>query len=167
MMPRMILVGIVVSWAAVCLALPEPPAGAVTRVSGQVTYYSGTVYLSAHEDTSKLKDLGFRNFAFDSRSFGSLKYKAEWPDSALSLPLPDYLNGMNYDVAAQVTPTTPASSSAITPVGVSPRDVGSINMKPTMGMDSATARRFLAQLDVRVRTINRPENSKTGYFDRG
>lgn len=78
--------------------MPKPPPAAVVHQRGNATYYSGTVYLNSHDDTLKLKKLGFRSFEFDGRCFGSLKYKAEWTRSAVALPAPDYVNGMNYDV---------------------------------------------------------------------
>ncbi|HEY3295199.1 MAG TPA: hypothetical protein VGL38_07155 [bacterium] len=159
MIPRPIFVVITVVWATACLALPQPPPRALTHVSGSITYYSGTVYLSAHEDTLKLKALGFRHFRFDSRAVNSLKYTAEWPQTAVSAPSPDYLNGLDYDVAADVQPDDNTATADT-------MDIDSISLaRPprhhaNMGMDSATAHRFLAQLDVRVRALNRLDHPR-------
>ncbi|HEY3295198.1 MAG TPA: hypothetical protein VGL38_07150 [bacterium] len=84
--------------AAPLFAMPTPPQDAVRRVYDAEVYYSGTVYVSSPEDTLKLLDLGFGNLQFDSRCFGSYKYKAWWPKSIVELPVPDYVTGMNYDL---------------------------------------------------------------------
>ena len=95
-----ILVWILLGSVPVVSAMPKPPARAAVQKHGQTAFYSGNVYLSAHEDTVKLKALGFREFVFDSRTFASVKYKASWPASAVELPMPDYLNGIEYDVSS-------------------------------------------------------------------
>jgi len=95
---RLILPGLILIVAALSLAMPVPPPAAVRHHQGKTIYYSGMVYLSSHDDTVRLKELGFRDFEFECRSFHSLKYKAKWPDSAVDVPIPDYVTGMNYDV---------------------------------------------------------------------
>jgi hypothetical protein len=80
-----------------CFPMPKPPPHAVAHREANTTYYSGTVYLTSHDDTVKLKELGFRKFEYAGRSFGSLKYKAEWTRATASLPAPDCVNGITYD----------------------------------------------------------------------
>jgi len=77
--------------------MPKPPPHAVMHKVGNEVYYVGTLYLRAHEDTVGLKRLGFCGFEYAGRSFGSLKYKAEWTRAMTELPLPDFVNGMDYD----------------------------------------------------------------------
>jgi len=97
------------------LAMPKPPDNAVKFARGNEVFYAGDVYLSSHEDTVKLKDLGFRSLSFDSRSFGSVKYHAEWPHAVIDMPTPAYMNGMDYDVEA---PADTADTSAAEPLEI-------------------------------------------------
>ena len=85
------------SLCALGVSMPPPPPHAVAHRDGNGVYYSGTVYLTSSDDTAKLKELGFRNFEYAGRSFGSLKYKAEWTRATASLPVPDCITGMTYD----------------------------------------------------------------------
>jgi len=77
--------------------MPKPPPHAVAHRDGGSVYYSGMVYLTSQDDTVTLEQLGFRKFKFAGRSFGSLKFKAEWTRATASLPAPDCVNGMTYD----------------------------------------------------------------------
>jgi hypothetical protein len=82
-----------------CFSMPRPPQDAIAERQGNVVVYTGTVYVCAHEDTAKLKELGFRDFEFEGRSFSSLKYKAKWPISVADLPVPEYVTGINYELS--------------------------------------------------------------------
>jgi hypothetical protein len=88
------LLGLMLVYAAAnsSLAMPRPPSNAVKLHHGDGDYFGGMVYLSSQDDTVKLKGLGFRSLAFDSRSFSSFKYHSEWPQSAVDQPLPAYVN---------------------------------------------------------------------------
>jgi len=83
----------------VAFAMPKPPQDAVAERNGKVVFYTGTVYVTAGEDTAKLKELGFRHFEYEGRSFGSIRYKAKWPGSVAALPTPDYVTGINYELS--------------------------------------------------------------------
>jgi hypothetical protein len=153
------LAGLTFTTASLCIAMPQPPDDAVTDHQGKTTYYSGTVYLTSHADTVKLKDLGFRDFAFEGRAFNSLKYKSRWPQSALNLPMPDYLTGIDYDVASNVEHV----SDEVAPEDTT-QDTTAVPSHPahrySMWMDTAAMHKFLAQLDVRVRAVDRLDHPR-------
>jgi hypothetical protein len=86
-------------FAADLFAMPKPPLDAMCARQGNTLYYTGSVYVNSPDDTVKLKSLGFRDFEFDGRSFGSVRYKAKWPQSVAEVPAPDYVNGLNYDLS--------------------------------------------------------------------
>jgi hypothetical protein len=147
----------------ICLAMPKPPEGAVTFLRGKTEYYSGTVYLSSHDDTVKLKDLGFRDFAFDSRSFGSVKYRAEWPMSVVELPLPAYVNGLDYDVSENEDADADSDSSLILQVPGTPGASGhhrSAEDQSYGGASIESKRKLMEDISDMIYCHARPGNGK-------
>lgn len=145
-----------------CCAMPQPPVRAVTFHEGKGVYYSGTLSLSAHEDTVKLKALGFRHFDFDSRTFGSLKYHAQWPQAAVALPLPDYLNGMDYDVGDPPSEDNEAAERYFDPDGeMISRGPTPYDNRPRMGREmDAASRTLLERMSMQIHNLPRPANGK-------
>jgi hypothetical protein len=83
-------------------AYSPPPNSKIVAVNGR-SYYEGSVYLSAHEDTVTLKTLGFRGLAFEGRSVRCVKYHAQWPKTADLSALPKCVSGLDYDLLSEAT----------------------------------------------------------------
>ena len=135
---------------ALCFAMPKPPDHAATVQKAGKTYYVGMVYVSSQDDTVRLRELGFLDLSFESHNFGSAKFHAKWPQTVVELPLPDYLNGMEYDV------TEPAYDSTEPPQGMIIQSEINGHGQSFVRMDSE----LLKQMKVDSRNYPRPANGK-------
>jgi hypothetical protein len=100
--------------------MPSPPDSALKVERDGTLYYGGMVYLPSHADTAMLSVLGFREFEFQGRVPGSVRYHALWPKRALADSLPGSIS-IEYEM---MPPAPPDQDNDLSPGSGTPKPEG-------------------------------------------
>lgn len=112
-------------WSAE-IRIPDHP---LMRVINGKNWYSGELYLTAHDDTMLVKKRGFRRFEFLGRSVGTVRYHAWWPVTVKLDSLPPELHDISFDVVP------PVNSGKVDEVDTAFPDTDEFNPDPFLNPD--------------------------------